>query len=235
MTPLLRAEAWPAASSVARISPALPPPVAGTDIWFLRRRTAHIALRLILARIVGIDRAAAAFVIGAHGKPELAPPAFDPPSYAPLAFAHNSTPVGASDHRSGGLSPGPRFSLSHSGARAMVAISPRAEIGVDIEGPRQAKISGSRRAAIIAAGIALAAGAPLGGASEEQQFLQAWVRLEAIAKCSGRGMGRLLGELFELCFELETQRGSAVVLTSWIVRHGEDFPRLTSCYIPRQR
>ncbi len=111
-----------------------------------------------------------------------------------------NAPVGTSDHSPGGRSPGgrspgPRFSLSHSGARALVGISPQADIGVDIEGPREPKISGSRRDAIIAAGIALAAGAPLGGATEEQQFLQAWVRLEAIAKCSGRGMGRLLGEL----------------------------------------
>jgi hypothetical protein len=39
------------------------------------------------------------------------------------------------------------------------------------------------------------------------------------------------GELYVLRFSLSTMKGSAVVLTAWIVRHGEDFPRLTTCYI----
>lgn len=39
------------------------------------------------------------------------------------------------------------------------------------------------------------------------------------------------GEVYVLRFPLETARGSAIVLTAWIVRHGEDFPRLTTCYI----
>ena len=39
------------------------------------------------------------------------------------------------------------------------------------------------------------------------------------------------GEVFVLCFPLRTETGSATVLTAWIVRHDEDFPRLTTCYI----
>ena len=39
------------------------------------------------------------------------------------------------------------------------------------------------------------------------------------------------GEVFVLRFPMETTIGSAVVLTVWIVRYGEDFPRLTNCYI----
>lgn len=39
------------------------------------------------------------------------------------------------------------------------------------------------------------------------------------------------GEVCNLRFPLTTEHGSAIVLTSWIVRHGEDFPRLTTCYI----
>ena len=39
------------------------------------------------------------------------------------------------------------------------------------------------------------------------------------------------GEVYILRFPLETQRGSAGVLTAWIIRDGEDFPRLVSCYI----
>src|SRR5688500_616946 len=39
------------------------------------------------------------------------------------------------------------------------------------------------------------------------------------------------GEQYVLRFPLQTPTGSATVLTAWIVRHGEDFPRLTTCYI----
>lgn len=39
------------------------------------------------------------------------------------------------------------------------------------------------------------------------------------------------GEVYVLRFPLETQRGRATVLTVWIIRDGEDFPRLITCYI----
>jgi len=39
------------------------------------------------------------------------------------------------------------------------------------------------------------------------------------------------GEVYVLRFPLETPRGRATVLTVWIIRDGEDFPRLVSCYI----
>ncbi|MSP40795.1 MAG: hypothetical protein EXR70_20100 [Deltaproteobacteria bacterium] len=39
------------------------------------------------------------------------------------------------------------------------------------------------------------------------------------------------GEVYISRFPLETQRGRATVLTVWIIRDGEDFPRLVSCYI----
>jgi hypothetical protein len=39
------------------------------------------------------------------------------------------------------------------------------------------------------------------------------------------------GRVFVLKIPLETPAGRAVVLTAWVVRHGEDFPRLTTCYI----
>ena len=38
------------------------------------------------------------------------------------------------------------------------------------------------------------------------------------------------GEVYVLRFPLETERGRATVLTAWIIRHGEDFPRLITCY-----
>lgn len=39
------------------------------------------------------------------------------------------------------------------------------------------------------------------------------------------------GEVFVLRFQLTTTKGTATVLSAWIIRHGEDFPRLTTCYI----
>jgi hypothetical protein len=39
------------------------------------------------------------------------------------------------------------------------------------------------------------------------------------------------GEVYVLRFPLTTMKGTATVLSAWIIRHGEDFPRLTTCYI----
>jgi hypothetical protein len=39
------------------------------------------------------------------------------------------------------------------------------------------------------------------------------------------------GETYVLRFQLSTDKGSATVLCAWIVRHNEDFPRLTTCFI----
>ncbi len=39
------------------------------------------------------------------------------------------------------------------------------------------------------------------------------------------------GEVYALEFLLATRLGSATVRSVWIIRYGEDFPRLTTCYI----
>ncbi|TVR23557.1 MAG: hypothetical protein EA396_03280 [Anaerolineaceae bacterium] len=39
------------------------------------------------------------------------------------------------------------------------------------------------------------------------------------------------GHRYVIDFELKTSLGSAIVRSAWIVRNGEDFPRLTSCYV----
>ena len=39
------------------------------------------------------------------------------------------------------------------------------------------------------------------------------------------------GEVFVLRFSLTANGNTATVASVWIVRHGEDFPRLTTCYI----
>jgi len=39
------------------------------------------------------------------------------------------------------------------------------------------------------------------------------------------------GDVYVLRFPLVTARSAATVLTAWIIRHEEDFPRLITCYI----
>jgi len=39
------------------------------------------------------------------------------------------------------------------------------------------------------------------------------------------------GETFEIRFSLATDKGEATVLSAWIIRRGEDFPRLITCFI----
>jgi hypothetical protein len=39
------------------------------------------------------------------------------------------------------------------------------------------------------------------------------------------------GEVYELRTTLTTRRGTATILSAWIIRNGEDFPRLTTCFI----
>ncbi|MFB3922594.1 MAG: DUF6883 domain-containing protein [Terriglobia bacterium] len=39
------------------------------------------------------------------------------------------------------------------------------------------------------------------------------------------------GQRYVLDFELTGPRGRAIVRSSWIILRGEDFPRMTSCYV----
>lgn len=39
------------------------------------------------------------------------------------------------------------------------------------------------------------------------------------------------GHRYVLDFEMSTVVGTATIRSGWIVRRGEDFPRLTSCYV----
>jgi len=39
------------------------------------------------------------------------------------------------------------------------------------------------------------------------------------------------GATFEIRFRLTADKATATVLSAWIIRNGEDFPRLTTCFI----
>ena len=64
------------------------------------------------------------------------------------------------------------------------------------------------------------------------EVLRAAIRSAAASSDEAEARGdNGFGEVFNLRFALTTSRGSATVLTGWIVLHNEDFPRLTTCYI----
>lgn len=86
------------------------------------------------------------------------------------------------------------FSLTHVEHYALIALTHAGSIGVDLETDRRPTIADARRARIESAAIVLARGAPLPEPAQ-RRFLQAWVRLEAIAKADGKGIGRLLTRL----------------------------------------
>jgi len=92
-------------------------------------------------------------------------------------------------------SSGPGFSLSHSGALLLFAVSSVGPLGVDIETRTTVETDPRRRAAIECAATALAPHAPLPAQNDARRFLQAWTRLEAVAKASGAGIGHVLTAL----------------------------------------
>lgn len=82
------------------------------------------------------------------------------------------------------------FSLSHGGGWSLIAVAQQGPLGVDIESVRPIRFAGDRRAAIESAG-ALLSRQPLPD-DTTGRFLQAWVRLEALAKAGGDGMAKVL-------------------------------------------
>ncbi|WP_414463083.1 4'-phosphopantetheinyl transferase family protein [Hyphomicrobium sp. DY-1] len=84
------------------------------------------------------------------------------------------------------------FSISHTGSAALIAVSTSMPLGVDLERrARPLKMSPDRRHRIVAAAGRLAA-QPLLSADNDADVIAAWVRLEAVAKALGIGIGRLL-------------------------------------------
>lgn len=85
------------------------------------------------------------------------------------------------------------FSLSHARGLALIAIARDGIIGVDVERTRTVRIDPARRQRICEAGAAMSPA--MLPAPEDERFLQAWVRLEALAKAEGCGIGRMLTRL----------------------------------------
>jgi phosphopantetheinyl transferase len=131
------------------------------------RRLSRIALRLLITRAAGDGRYdGVALTRSASGRPSIAGAAFD-------------------------------FSVSHAAGYALLGLADggNARIGVDLEGLRDLAMSDERRRRIVAA-AEVPGGAPLSPSApvDIADVLDAWVRLEALAKASGRGMARVLSE-----------------------------------------
>jgi len=67
-------------------------------------------------------------------------------------------------------------------------------------------------------------------ASEAESFRQILLSA-AVDHDVTPGEGDCYGQRYLLDLRMETSTGSAWVRSCWIVRDGEDFPRLTSCYV----
>src|SRR5918998_5964029 len=75
-----------------------------------------------------------------------------------------------------------RFNLSHSGAKALIALTYDAEVGVDVERT-------SRRSRAVERALTEGERAAIDGGNRHLQLLRIWCRKEALAKALGGGLG----------------------------------------------
>lgn len=117
------------------------------------------ALRTVLAHYLGLEPARVPIVAGANDKPRLG----------------------------SGAGPDLRFSLTHTGDIALVAVRLAHEVGVDAEEVREGvDMETLARDHFGAAERAMYAA--LGAEGRRVAFFHAWVRREALAKATGRGL-----------------------------------------------
>ena len=73
--------------------------------------------------------------------------------------------------------------------------------------------------------------ARLGLTSGEDDLLRTVLRDAAIKSEALPQEADEYGQRFVVEFEMEGPNGKGILRSGWIVRTGEDFPRLTSCYV----
>ena len=118
---------------------------------------AHACLRLLLGQYIGQAPAALRFTAGARGKPRL---------------LDEGTDV--------------RFNLSHSGDRALIAVSVGIEVGVDIEQARPEALLDLARRFFAPGEVAALEALPM--AEQPGAFVRGWTRKEAFIKALGDGL-----------------------------------------------
>jgi 4'-phosphopantetheinyl transferase len=146
---------------------ALPPSERSRCAQILRRdhrrrvTLARAAVRIVLARYLAADPAQLVFETNIAGKPSL------PGAGGPL-----------------------QFNLSHAGDLALVAITARASVGVDVERADRAASATLRRRAL--ADDELRGIEALDGAARDEAFMRHWTAKEAFLKATGEGLsGRM--------------------------------------------
>ncbi len=104
------------------------------------------------------------------------------------------------------------------GDRALVDLRKLREYCLSPAHPR-----GRHKARVFATALGLGPG--------DAEFLRAEL-LQADAEGEAQpGEADRYGQRYVLDFDISTTAGQAVIRSTWIVRAGEDFPRLTSCYV----
>src|SRR3954453_5560411 len=73
--------------------------------------------------------------------------------------------------------------------------------------------------------------AALGLTASEAQALREWILQAAVEGQAVFERSDEFGDRYRLDFEIATPVGRATVRSAWIIRAGEDFPRLTTCYV----
>lgn len=73
--------------------------------------------------------------------------------------------------------------------------------------------------------------AALGLTAADAVVLRSWLLDAAASGHAVVGTGDEFGQRYQVDFEATTEVGSATIRSAWMVRTGEDFPRLTTCYV----
>jgi 4'-phosphopantetheinyl transferase len=123
---------------------------------------AHAALRLFVARCLGVEPAAVRYVAGRHGKPRL------PRTFPPL-----------------------EFNLSHAESVCLLAAARERAVGVDVELVRELPDAASLAAAHFSA-TERDALRSLPAPERRSAFFRCWTRKEAVLKADGEGLGHAL-------------------------------------------
>ena len=123
---------------------------------------AHAAVRLFLARCLGVEPVNIRYEAGEHGKPRLA-----------------------------ATSPPLEFNLSHAGGLCLLAAARARAVGVDVELVRELPDEASIAEAHFSAAEREALRS-LPPAERRPAFFRCWIRKEAVLKADGEGLGRPL-------------------------------------------
>lgn len=74
----------------------------------------------------------------------------------------------------------------------------------------------------------------LGITAKDTEELAEILRLKALTADVTFGIKDHHGQRYTMDFPLTRQGNTALVRSAWIIKSGEDFPRLTTCYILKQ-